>query len=63
MQLHSKAALCPRQRQLIRHSRLPYRTLAAQLDVSLATVHHWKHHANPLDRSTRPHTILYALDD
>lgn len=63
MQLHSNAALCPRQRQLIRNSQLPYRTLAAQLDVSLATVHHWKHQPNPHDRSTRPHTIHYALDN
>ena len=63
MQLHSNAATCPRQRQLIRHSPLPYRTLAAQLDISLATVHHWKHEENPQDRSCRPHTIHYALDE
>lgn len=63
MQLHSNAATCPRQRQLIRNSPLPYRTLAAQLDISPATVHHWKHQQNPLDRSTRPHTIHYALHD
>lgn len=63
MQLHSNAATCPRQRQFIRHSPLPYRTLAAQLDISPATVHHWKHEENALDRSTRPHTIHYALAD
>ncbi len=63
MQLHSNAATCPRQRQLIRHSPLPYRTLAAQLGISLATVHHWKHQENGHDRSCRPHTIHYALDD
>ncbi len=63
MQLHSNAATCPKQRQLIRNSPLPYRSLAAQLDISLATVHHWKHQANPNDRSCRPHTIHYALQD
>jgi transposase InsO family protein len=63
MQLHSNAATCPRQRQLIRHSALPYRTLATQLGISVATVHHWKHQENPQDRSCRPHTIHRALDD
>ena len=63
MQLHSNAATCPRQRQLIRNSPLPYRTLAQQLDISLATVHHWKHQQNPLDRSCRPAKIHYALDE
>lgn len=63
MQLHSNAATCPRQRRLIRHSPLPYRSLAAQLDIALATVHHWKHQDNPHDRSCRPHTIHYALPD
>lgn len=63
MQLHSNAATCPRQRQLIRNSPLPYRTLARQLDISLATVHHWKHQENPQDRSCRPATIHYALDE
>jgi len=37
--------------------------VAAQLDISPSTVHHWKHQENPLDRSTRPHTIHYALAD
>ena len=63
MQLHSNAATCPRQRQLIRNSPLPCRTLAARLDISPSTVHHWKQQANPFDRSTRPHTIHYALED
>lgn len=63
MQLHSNAALLPRQRQLIHHSPLPYRDLAAQFHVSPATIHHWKHQENCLDRSCRPHTIRYALDD
>lgn len=63
MQLHSNAATCPRQRQLIRSSALPYRVLSRQLSVSLSTVHHWKHQQNSLDRSCRPHTIHYALGD
>jgi transposase InsO family protein len=37
--------------------------LAAQLDISVATVHHWKHTQNANDRSNRPHTIHYALHD
>lgn len=63
MQLHSNAATCPRQRQLIRNSALPMRTLAHNLDVSVATIHHWKHQENSFDRSCRPHTIHYALGD
>jgi transposase InsO family protein len=39
------------------------RTLAHNLDISVATVHHWKHQENSSDRSCRPHTIHYALDD
>ena len=63
MQIHSNSALLPRQRQLIHESALPYRALAAQFDVSTATIHHWKHEPNSQDRSCRPHTITYALDD
>jgi len=63
MQLHSNAALLPRQRQLIQSSGLPYRTLAQQFHVSQATIHHWKHQESCLDRSCRPHTISYAVDD
>lgn len=63
MQLHSNAATCPRQRQLIRNSALPMRTLAHNLDISVATVHHWKHQEHSSDRSCRPHTIHYALQD
>ncbi len=63
MQLHSNAALLPRQRQLIQSSGLPCRALAQQFHVSQATIHHWKHQESCLDRSCRPHTIFYALDD
>jgi len=63
MHLHSNAATLPRQRQLIHASPLPYRALAAQFQVSPATIHHWKHQQNSQDRSCRPHTISYALDD
>ncbi|MEO6906346.1 MAG: DDE-type integrase/transposase/recombinase [Abditibacteriaceae bacterium] len=61
MQLHSNAATCPRQRDQIRRSSLPYRVLSAQLSISVSTVHHWKHAPDPNDRSTRAHTISHAL--
>ena len=61
MHLHSNAATCPRQRLFIQQSQQPYRELAQQLQISLSTVHHWKHQENPHDRSCRPHTIHYAL--
>jgi len=61
MQLHSNAATCPRQRAMIKNSELPYRVLAEQLDISVATVHHWKHQESPQDKSCRPHTTHYAL--
>lgn len=63
MQLHSNAATCPRQRALIQNSALPYRTLASQLGISVSSVHHWKHAASVQDKSCRPHTIHYALDE
>ena len=63
MHIHSNAATLPRQRQLIRQSASPYRALAEQFEVSTATIHHWKHQESCLDRSCRPHTIPYALDD
>lgn len=62
MQLHSNAALLPRQRQLIQASALPYRVLAQQFHVSKATIHHWKNQTSCLDRSCGPHSIHYALD-
>ena len=63
MQLHSHAATCPRQRQLIRNSAQPLRTLAHNLGISVVTAHTWKHRENPCDRSCRPKTIHYALKD
>ena len=63
MQLHSNVVTCPRQRQLIRNSAQTMRTLAQRLDVSVATVHKWKHREHSSDRSCRPHTIHYALQE
>lgn len=62
MQIHSNAALLPRQRQFIHESALPYRVLAAQFQVSLATIHHWKHQEHSQDRSCRPHKVERALN-
>ncbi len=63
MQLHSNAATCPRQRQLIRNSTQTMRTLAHNLGVSLATVHKWTHREDRFDRSCRPDNIHYALQE
>lgn len=63
MQVHSNAATNLKQRQSIRGSQLPCRALAAQYEVSVATVHHWKQQAEVQDRSCRPHHIHYALPD
>lgn len=63
MQLHFNAATCPKQRLFIQQSQQPYRELAQQFQISLGTVHHWKHQDSPHDRSCRPHTIHYALPD
>ena len=63
MQLHSNAATCPRQRQLIRNSALPLRTLAHNIGVSVATAHKWKHREDTSDRSCHPHKIHYALQE
>lgn len=61
MHLHSNAATNLKQRLFIQQSQQPYRELARQFQISLGTVHHWKHQENPQDRSCRPHTIHYAL--
>lgn len=63
MQFHSNAATNRQQRHLIRHSPQSCRALGTQLCVSQATVHTWKHRDTSEDRSCRPHTIHYALDD
>ncbi len=63
MQLHSNAATNLKQRRFLQQSAQPYRELSQQFQISLATVHHWKHQDSPYDRSTRPHTIHYALPD
>ena len=63
MQLHSNAATCPRQRQLIRNSAQTMRTLAHNLGVSVATVHKWTYREDHFDRSCRPNNIHYALQE
>lgn len=63
MRFHSNAATNHRQRRLLRHNPHSCRLLASQLQVSVATVHTWKHREEETDRSCRPHTIHYALDE
>lgn len=63
MQLHSNAATNRKQRQFIRHSAQSCRVLAGQLCVAHSTIHTWKHREVVADRSCRPHTIHYALQD
>jgi transposase InsO family protein len=63
MQVHSNATTNLKQRLFMQQSQQPYRELARQFQISLGTVHHWKHQDKPHDRSCRPHTIHYALLD
>src|ERR1700730_14921551 len=53
MQIHSNASTCHKQRLLIQKSPLSCRQLAAQLGISVATVHRWTSRATPEDPSTR----------
>lgn len=62
MHIHSNATTNKKQRERIRFSDKNCRTLAAEMAVSLGTVHRWKHRDSPQDKSCRPDTIEYAFD-
>lgn len=61
MQIHSNATTNIKQRHYLRQSTQSCRALAAQYQVAVGTVQRWKHRETPEDRSTRPHTVHYAL--
>lgn len=61
MQFHCNAATNRQQRRLIRGSSQSCRALGYQYCISAATAHTWKQRDDPSDRSSRPHTISYAL--
>ena len=61
MRYHANATTNCKQRQIIKESNDDYRTLANQFQVSLGTIHNWKHSPVATDKSSIPHTIRYAL--
>jgi len=63
MQIHSNATTIGRQRQAIQQSKRSYRAIAERLDISVSTVHRWKHRLDTSDRSCRPNAISYSLDE
>lgn len=63
MHYHANATTNIKQRQVIQESDLDYRTLADWFQVSLGTIHTWKHRDSVEDKSTEPHTKQYALTE
>lgn len=63
MRYHANATTNYKQRQVIKESDDNYRTLANQFQVSLGTIHNWKHSPVATDKSSAPHTIHYALNE
>lgn len=61
MRYHANATTNVSQRQVIQESDADYRTLRDRFQVSLGTIHTWKHRESVADRDTTPHTINYAL--
>ncbi len=61
MTYHANARTNVQQRKRVRQSREPYRLLAKQLGVSVATVAKWKHRSDPRDRTSRPTRIHKAV--
>ncbi len=60
---HSNSTTNVRLRSEINNSNLPYSVLAAQYGVSENTVGKWKNRIEFEDKSSRPHTIHYALSE
>lgn len=61
MHFHCNAALNAKQRAYVGASARSRRDLAAHLHVSPTTIHRWSGRKETGDRSSRPHTIRYAL--
>jgi len=60
---HSNATTNIRLRREIANSKLPNIELASQYGVSTKTVNKWKNRETFEDKTSRPHTIKYALSD
>lgn len=60
---HSNATTNIHIRCELQKSNLPINQLAAQYNVSENTVRKWKGREELFDRSSRPHTIYYSLDE
>jgi uncharacterized protein YjcR len=60
---HSNSTTNVRLRTEINKSNLPYHLLASQYGVSQNTIGKWKNRAEFQDKSSRPHTIEYALSE
>jgi len=60
---HSNSTTNVRLRTEINKSNLPYHLLASQYGVSQNTIGKWKNRAEFQDKSSRPHTIKYALSE
>lgn len=63
MRVHSNATTNQKQRLFIQSSAASCAALGRQLFVSKATVHRWKHRADPRERSCRPHAVAYAFSE
>lgn len=63
MRYHANATTNINQRALIQESNADYRTLQNQFQVSLGTIHTWKHRESVEDKASTPHTIHYALTE
>lgn len=60
---HSNSTTNVRLRSEISKSNLSYSVLATKFGVSENTIGKWKNRPEPEDRSSRPHTIRYALSE
>lgn len=63
MHYHANATTNINQRLYIKKSKADYRTLANQFQVSLGTIHSWKHADGVNDRSCEPHNKQYSLSE
>lgn len=63
MHFHSNASTNKKQRGRIRQSKETYRKIAAQLEISTATVHRWAHRDETEDRSCARKNPGYVFDE
>jgi transposase InsO family protein len=63
MHVHSNATTNKKQRLRLQSSPKTCRALAAEMAISLGTVHRWKRRTSPEDHSCRPVDVEYAFDE